>query len=89
MLGYWHTIITPPMTFAKVVAEVVEEYRAKRDREADRGLARRATSRSRRPREYLFDRGVPAYPYTTETPVEVLAAKYRWARMAGLLDRKR
>ena len=41
VLGYWHTIITPPMTFAKVVAEVVEEYRAQGDREADRGLARR------------------------------------------------
>jgi hypothetical protein len=39
--------------------------------------------------QYLFERGVPAYPYTTETPVEVLAAKYRWARMAGLLDGKR
>jgi acyl-CoA synthetase (NDP forming) len=38
--------------------------------------------------EYLFDHGIPAYPYTTEVPVEVLAAKYRWARMAGLLDGK-
>src|ERR687894_770919 len=29
VLGYWHTIVTPPMTFAKVVADVVEEYRGK------------------------------------------------------------
>src|SRR5207244_9478827 len=29
ILGYWHTIITPPMVFAKLVAEVVEEFRAK------------------------------------------------------------
>jgi acyl-CoA synthetase (NDP forming) len=36
--------------------------------------------------EYLFDHGIPAYPYTTETPVEVLAAKYRWARLAGFID---
>ena len=36
----------------------------------------------------LFDHGIPAFPYTTETPVEVLAAKYRWARMAGQLDGK-
>jgi hypothetical protein len=36
--------------------------------------------------QYLFDHGIPAFPYTTETPVEVLAAKYRWARMAGLMD---
>jgi hypothetical protein len=26
-----------------------------------------------------------AYPYTTEIPVNVLGAKYRWARSAGLL----
>jgi acyl-CoA synthetase (NDP forming) len=29
VLGYWHTIVTPPMVFAKVMAEVVEEYRGK------------------------------------------------------------
>jgi len=32
-----------------------------------------------------FEHGVVAYPYTTEKPVEVLGAKYRWARAAGLL----
>jgi hypothetical protein len=35
--------------------------------------------------EYLYERGVVAYPYTTELPVAVLGAKYRWARGAGLL----
>ena len=35
--------------------------------------------------EYLFDHGIPAYPYTTEKPVAVLGAKYRWARSAGLI----
>jgi acyl-CoA synthetase (NDP forming) len=34
---------------------------------------------------YLYERGIVAYPYTTEIPVEVLGAKYRWARGAGLL----
>ena len=29
ILGYWHTIVTPPMVFAELVADVVEEYRAK------------------------------------------------------------
>ncbi len=29
ILGYWHTIITPPMVFAKLLGEVVEEYRLK------------------------------------------------------------
>jgi hypothetical protein len=31
---------------------------------------------------------VVAYPYTTEKPVAVLGAKYRWARSAGLIDGK-
>ena len=35
--------------------------------------------------EYLYERGIVAYPYTTELPVAVLGAKYRWARGAGLL----
>ena len=35
--------------------------------------------------EYLFERGIPAYPDTTEMPVVLLGAKYRWARSAGLL----
>ena len=35
--------------------------------------------------EYLFDHGVPAYPYSTEMPVNVLGAKYKWARGAGLI----
>ena len=28
-----------------------------------------------------------AYPYTTELPVQVLGAKYRWARNADLIGR--
>ncbi len=35
--------------------------------------------------EYLYERDIVAYPYTTELPVAVLGAKYRWARAAGLL----
>ena len=35
--------------------------------------------------EYLFAHGVPAYPYSTEMPVAVLGAKYKWARGAGLI----
>jgi acyl-CoA synthetase (NDP forming) len=35
--------------------------------------------------EYLFDHGIPAYPYSTEIPVAVLGAKYLWARGAGLI----
>jgi acetyl coenzyme A synthetase (ADP forming)-like protein len=84
VLGYWHTIVTPPMAFAKVMAEVVEEYREKGiDKPIVASLA--GDVEVEEASAYLFDHGIPAYPYTTETPVEVLAAKYRWARMAGLL----
>jgi acetyl coenzyme A synthetase (ADP forming)-like protein len=84
ILGYWHTIITPPMVFAKLTAEVVEEFRAK-------GIIKPIVAslvgdtEVEEASEYLYERGVVAYPYTTEVPVEVLGAKYRWARSAGLL----
>jgi acyl-CoA synthetase (NDP forming) len=29
ILGYWHTIITPPMVFARLMVEVVDQMRAK------------------------------------------------------------
>jgi acetyl coenzyme A synthetase (ADP forming)-like protein len=87
VLGYWHTIITPPMTFAKVVTEVVEEYRS-RGVEKPIVASLAGDVEVEQASEYLFDHGIPGYPYTTETPVEVLAAKYRWARMAGHLGGK-
>jgi acyl-CoA synthetase (NDP forming) len=72
------------MVFAKVVAEVMEEYRGKGiDKPVVASLA--GDVEVEEASEFLFEHGVPAFPYTTETPVEVLAAKYRWARMAGLL----
>ena len=84
VLGYWHTIVTPPMVFAELTARVVAEAREKGiekpvvaslagDVEVEEACA------------YLFERGVVAYPYTTEKPVAVLGAKYQWARAAGLL----
>jgi acyl-CoA synthetase (NDP forming) len=84
ILGYWHTIITPPMVFAKLTAEVVQEFR-------DKGIEKPIVAslvgdtEVEEACEYLYDRGIVAYPYTTETPVEVLGAKYHWARNAGLI----
>jgi acetyl coenzyme A synthetase (ADP forming)-like protein len=84
ILGYWHTIITPPMVFAKLTAEVVEECRAKGiDKPIVASLV--GDVEVEQASEYLYERGIVAYPYTTEVPVEVLGAKYRWARAAGLL----
>ena len=84
ILGYWHTIVTPPMVFARIMVEVVEEMKAK-------GIQKPIVAslagdvEVEEASEYLFAHGIPAYPYTTETPVAVLGAKYRWARGAGLI----
>jgi len=84
ILGYWHTIITPPMVFAKLCAEVVEEARAKGiDKPVVASLV--GDVEVEQACEYLYERKIPAYPYTTELPVAVLGAKYKWARGAGVL----
>ncbi|TNC28919.1 acetate--CoA ligase family protein [Amycolatopsis alkalitolerans] len=84
ILGYWHTIVTPPMVFAELTARVVEEFRAKGiDKPVVASLA--GDTEVEKACEYLFDHKVIAYPYTTERPVAVLGAKYQWARAAGLL----
>jgi acetyl coenzyme A synthetase (ADP forming)-like protein len=84
ILGYWHTIITPPMVFAKLVAEVVEEFKAKGiEKPIVASLA--GDVEVEEAAEYLFAHGIPAYPYSTEMPVMVLGAKYKWARGAGLI----
>jgi acetyl coenzyme A synthetase (ADP forming)-like protein len=84
ILGYWHTIITPPMVFAKLVSEVVEEFKAKGiEKPIVASLA--GDVEVEEAAEYLFDHGIPAYPYSTEMPVMVLGAKYKWARGAGLI----
>ncbi|MGW7572543.1 acetate--CoA ligase family protein [Streptomyces sp. NPDC054765] len=84
VLGYWHTIVTPPMVFAKLTARIVEEFRA-------RGIEKPVVASLAGDTEveeaagYLFAHGVVAHPYSTEKPVAALGAKYRWARAAGLL----
>lgn len=84
ILGYWHTIITPPMVFAKLVVEVKEEMKAKGiEKPIVASLA--GDVQVEEAAEYLYAHGVPAYAYSTELPVEVLGAKYKWARGAGLL----
>ena len=84
ILGYWHTIITPPMVFARLMVEVVGEMRA-------RGIEKPVVAslagdiEVEEAAEYLYQHGIPAYAYSTEIPVAVLGAKYRWARGAGLI----
>jgi acetyl coenzyme A synthetase (ADP forming)-like protein len=84
ILGYWHTIVTPPMVFAELTAKVVEEARAKGiDKPVVASLA--GDTEVEQASDYLFEHRIIAYPYTTERPVAVLGAKYRWARAAGLI----
>jgi acetyl coenzyme A synthetase (ADP forming)-like protein len=84
ILGYWQTIVTPPMVFAELTARVVEEARSKGiNKPVVASLV--GDTQVEEASEYLYDRDIVAYPYTTELPVNVLGAKYRWARSAGLL----
>ncbi len=72
------------MVFAKLATEVVEEARKNGiDKPVVASLV--GDVEVEEASEYLFDHGIPAYAYTTDLPVAVLGAKYRWARGAGLL----
>jgi acetyl coenzyme A synthetase (ADP forming)-like protein len=84
ILGYWHTIITPPMVFARLMVDVVEEMRAQGiEKPVVASLA--GDVEVEEASEYLYQHGIPAYAYSTEIPVAVLGAKYQWARGAGLI----
>jgi acetyl coenzyme A synthetase (ADP forming)-like protein len=84
ILGYWHTIVTPPMVFARNMVQVVEEMKAK-------GIVKPVVAslagdvEVEEAAQYLYEHGIPAYAYSTEIPVAILGAKYQWARAAGLL----
>ncbi len=72
------------MVFAELTARVVAEFR-------ERGVEKPVVAslagdvEVEEACQYLYERGVVAYPYTTEKPVAVLGAKYRWARAAERL----
>jgi len=84
ILGYWHTIVTPPMVFARNMVQVIDEMKAK-------GIVKPVVAslagdvEVEEAAQYLYEHGIPAYAYSTEIPVAVLGAKYQWARGAGLL----
>ncbi|HEX5165718.1 MAG TPA: acetate--CoA ligase family protein [Thermomicrobiales bacterium] len=82
ILGYWHTIITPPMTFANLLSEEIE---AARERGIDKPVVASLVGdiEVEDACRHLMGHNILAYPYTTEKPVAVLGAKYRWARQAG------
>src|SRR6266498_1571585 len=71
ILGYWHTIVTPPMVFARNMVEVKKEMETK-------GFVKPMVAslagdvEVEEAAEYLYQNGIPAYAYSTELPVEVL-----------------
>ena len=84
ILGYWHTIVTPPMVFARIMVEARDEMRAKGiEKPMVASLA--GDVQVEEAAQYLYEHGIPAYAYSTEIPVAVLGAKYQWARGAGLI----
>ena len=84
ILGYWHTIVTPPMVFARNMVEIKNEMK-KLGIEKPMVASLAGDVEVEEAAEYLYQNGIPAYAYSTELPVEVLGAKYKWARGAGLL----
>ncbi|MEM2924348.1 MAG: CoA-binding protein [Methanocellales archaeon] len=84
IFGYWHTVITPPRVFARVIAEAVEESRKE-------GLLKPIVAslsgdiEVEEAARYLEDRGIPCYLYAPEKAVAALAALYKWAKYAGKL----
>ncbi|MBC5767673.1 acetate--CoA ligase family protein [Ramlibacter albus] len=86
ILGYWHTIVTPPMVFAKNMVTVVNEMKEKgKIKPVVASLA--GDVEVEEAAQYLYENGIPAYAYSTEIPVEILGAKYQWARAAGLIPK--
>jgi acetyl coenzyme A synthetase (ADP forming)-like protein len=84
ILGYWHTIVTPPMVFARNMVEVKNEMKAK-GIEKPIVVSLAGDVEVEEAADYLYQNGIVAYAYSTEIPVAVLGAKYKWARGAGLL----
>jgi acetyl coenzyme A synthetase (ADP forming)-like protein len=84
ILGYWHTIVTPPMVFARNMVEVKNAMKAKGiEKPIVASLA--GDIEVEEAADYLYQNGIVAYAYSTEIPVAVLGAKYKWARGAGQL----
>src|SRR5258706_9635376 len=65
ILGYWHTIVTPPMVFARNMVEVKKEMEAK-------GFVKPMVAslagdvEVEEAAEYLYQNGIPAHAYSTE-----------------------
>ena len=82
ILGYWHTLVTPPMVFAETVIKAKHAVEAvKSPKPIVAALS--GDIEVEGAASLLEAHGVPAFPYSSEKAVIVLGALYRWARMSG------
>lgn len=82
ILGYWHTLVTPPMAFAETVVRA-KEAAEKENKSKPIVAALSGDVAVEEAARYLEEHGIPAFPYSSERAVTVLGAMYRWARLAG------
>lgn len=87
ILGYWHTLVTPPMVFAETVLKAKKAVEAVKPRKPI-VAALSGDVEVENAAKLLEANGVPAFPYSSEKAVIVLSALYRWARMAGKIKNK-
>ena len=82
ILGYWHTLITPPLVFAETV---IKAKTAAESMKAPKPIVAALSGDVdvERAASLLETQGVPAFAYSSERAVVVLGALYRWARMVG------
>ncbi|MCX8176243.1 MAG: CoA-binding protein [Candidatus Bathyarchaeota archaeon] len=83
IVGYWHTLITSPMDFAKVVIEVVKNAR-KDGIEKPIVTSLSGDVEVEEAAKLLEDNGILAYPYAPEKAVAAIASVFRWGKYAGL-----
>ncbi|RLI31435.1 hypothetical protein DRO51_03795 [Candidatus Bathyarchaeota archaeon] len=84
IVGYWHTLITSPMDFAKVVIEVVKDAR-KDGIEKPIVVSLSGDVEVEEAAKLLEDNCILAYPYAPEKAVTAIASVFRWAKYAGLI----
>ncbi len=83
LIGYWQTLITPPMIFAETLYRAVKE--------AEEAGVRKplvvnlaGDVEVQDAAQFLEERGIPSYPYATEKAAAALAAKDRsWRYSRG------
>ncbi|MEM1748330.1 MAG: hypothetical protein QXT83_01770, partial [Sulfolobales archaeon] len=88
IIGHWHTVITPPMEFAKAVVEGVNEARANgMDKPVVVSMSGDIPE-TLQAVEYIETHAqVPTFFCQPERAVKVLGALYQWARYAGFMKK--